>query len=259
MINLTKKENWDQNYIIHKEITELQFGWRNHVNKIIAQKIEEIGLVDKNILEIGAGNSQWLTYLAKKYPNSRFAGLDYSKIGCEKLAERANNILGPKAIDIYNEDMFFENSELHGKFDLIFSLGVIEHFTELSNVLLVKRKYLKDHGLMFSLIPNLAGSIGYLVKSINREIYDMHNPHDLNSFFEGHRKAGLTVISSGYLGSINFGMISSCFKKSDGFNWHFYVFLSRLSKFIGWLETKLGDLPSSKIFSPYIYVISRAD
>jgi hypothetical protein len=139
------------------------------------------------------------------------------------------------------------------------SFGVVEHFTELSHVLLAKQKYLKDKGLMFTLIPNMAGSIGYLTKLFNREVYEMHNPHDWNSFLAGHREAGLMVISGGYIGSTNFGVLSSCFEKSQGFSWHTYVFLTRLTKAMGLVESKFGDLPSSRLFSPYIYAISRVN
>lgn len=259
MINLTSRDHWDKGYVSGDENTELNFGWRNYYNKIIIEKIEEIGIIDKNILEIGAGNSQWLPYLAKKYRDSRFAGLDYSKIGCERLAKRAASLPAGTTIDIYHQDMFCEKSEIHEKFDLVMSFGVVEHFTELSSALRAKRRYMKDQSFMFTLIPNMAGLIGYLAKLFNKEIYDMHNPHDLNSFLEGHRKAGLTVISGGYLGSINFGVLSDCFQKSGGLSWRAYVFLTRLSKAITFMESRIGDLPSSRMLSPYIYAVSRAD
>jgi hypothetical protein len=105
----------------------------------------------------------------------------------------------------------------------------------------------------------MAGSIGHFTRLFNRKIYEMHNPHDWHSFLEGHREAGLTVISGGYLGSINFGVLSSCFEKHEGLPWHIYVFLTRLTKALWLVESKLGDLPSSRMFSPYIYAISHAD
>lgn len=257
MSTLTKIDDWDKGYASGKEIVELKFGWRDHSNYLILKKIEEIGLNGKSLLEIGAGDSQWLPYFAKKYPGSRFAGLDYSKAGCERLAERIAAICDGTAIDIYHQDMFTRESVLHGRFDLVLSFGVVEHFSELSQALLAKRKYLKDQGLMFSLIPNMAGSIGSLSKLFNREIYEMHNPHDWESFLEGHRKAGLTVISGGYLGSSNFGVLSNCFKKHEGLSWHIYVLLTRLSKAIFLVESRVGDLPRTRMFSPYIYAISR--
>lgn len=257
MTTLTTKEDWDQGYVSRKEVVELQFGWRHHINRLLADRIEEIGLDGKSILEIGAGDSQWIPYFAKKYASSRFAGLDYSQLGCERLAERVSAICGAAIVEIYCQDMFDVKSSLHGKFDLVMSFGVVEHFTELSNALYAKCKYLNDQGLLFTIIPNMAGSIGYLSKLFNREIFEMHNPHDLNSFIKGHRDAGLVVLSSGYLGSTNFGVLSSCFEKHEGLSWHAYVFLTRLSKAVGLIESKLGNLPASKPFAPYIYAVSR--
>jgi 2-polyprenyl-3-methyl-5-hydroxy-6-metoxy-1,4-benzoquinol methylase len=257
MTALTKNEYWNNGYSSREEMDDLDFGWRNHTNFLVANKIQEIGLDGKNVLEIGAGNSAWLPYFAKKHPSSRFAGMDYSQAGCEKLSKRviASSVSN---VDIYQEDMFSMRSELHGKFDMVMSFGVVEHFTELSDALMAKSMYLKDQGYMFSLIPNMSGSIGYLTKLFNRKIYEMHNPHDWHSFLEGHRKAGLTVISGGYLGSTNFGVLSSCFvEKQQGLAWHSYVFLTRLTKAISFVESKVGDLPESQIFSPFIYAISQ--
>ena len=64
----------------------------------------------------------------------------------------------------------------------------------------------------------------------------------------------------GYIGSNNFGVLYSCFvENTEGFYWKTYLFLSRLSKAIGFLDGKFGDLPKSRMFSPYIYAISRVD
>jgi 2-polyprenyl-3-methyl-5-hydroxy-6-metoxy-1,4-benzoquinol methylase len=254
---LTKKEYWNNNYLSSEKIVTLELGWRDYTNFLIAKKIQDIGLDRKNVLEIGAGDSYWLPYFAQQHPSSRFAGMDFSQAGCDKLAKRvASSTLSN--VNIYQQDMFSLESDLHGKFDLVLSFGVVEHFTDLSNVLLAKRLYLNDEGYMFSVIPNMAGLIGSLTKLFNREIYKAHNPHDWNSFLEGHHKAGLTIISGGYLGSTNFGVLSSCFEKKAGLSWQAYVFLTRLSKTIFLIENKLGNLPVSRVFSPYIYAISRA-
>lgn len=257
MGNLTEIEHWNHGYDTRREINDLTFDWRNRAAYLIAMKIESVGLDGKSILEIGAGDSQWLPYFAKRFPSARFAGLDYSAKGCERLAARAAAI-EPAKISIHNQDMFSAESKLHGKFDLVMSFGVVEHFTSLAQVLLAKQRYLKNQGLMFSLIPNMAGSMGYLTKLFNKEVYRMHNPHDWHSFLQGHREAGLDVISGGYLGSVNVGVISGCFDEQKGLPWHTYVFLTRLGNIVALAENKVGDLPASKCFSPYIYAISKA-
>lgn len=257
MIPLTKKQDWNDGYTSRGEPADLKLGWRDYTNGLIAKKIEGIGLAEKNILEIGAGDSYWLPFFAKQYPNSRFAGMDYSPAGCEKLAERIAHS-GLSNIEVYLQDMFETGNALLGTFDLVISFGLVEHFAGLSEVLLMKSRYLNEQGYLFSLIPNMAGSIGYLTKRFNLNVYNTHNPHDLSSFLEGHRQAGLTVISGGYLGSTNFGVLSSCFYKKAGLSWQCYVFLSRLSKAVFILENQFGDIPASRLFSPYIYAISQA-
>jgi 2-polyprenyl-3-methyl-5-hydroxy-6-metoxy-1,4-benzoquinol methylase len=257
MSTLTRKEDWDQGYVSRQEIIELGMGWRNYTNEQIREKIEQIGLDGKNVLEIGAGDSQWLPYLAQKYPGSNFCGLDYSEAGCRKLAERAAALGEGSSIGIYQQDMFSDDVSLHGTFDVAISFGVVEHFTDLSEVLIQKRKFLKDDGILFSLIPNLAGTVGFMTRSLNKDIYDTHNPHDWNSFREGHHRAGLTIIEGGYLGSTNYGVLTSCIDEQKGLSWQLCLFLTRLSKSVWYLESKVGNLPATRAFSPYIYAISR--
>ena len=148
------------------------------------------------------------------------------------------------------------NPEIQGKFDVVLSFGVVEHFSDLSQTLLEVKKYLKDGGTMFTLIPNMSGSIGHLTRIFNKNIYAGHNPHDLNSLLDGHQKAGMEILSGSYLGSTGYGVLSSCFNERRGKSYHFYVFLSRLSKAIWYFESKFRNLPTSKFFSPYIYVVS---
>lgn len=258
MTNLTEKEDWERGYAARHKLDDIQMDWRSVTNRVIANKIEELELAGKAILEVGAGDSQWLPYFATKHPDSRFVGIDYTKRGCERLVKRASALRSAGTINVYQEDMFTDHSNLHGQFDVVISFGVVEHFTDLSYPLSAKRKYLKAGGMMFTLIPNMAGSIGRLTKVFNRGVYETHNPHAWGSFLDGHRKAGLEVISGGYLGSTNFGVLSSCFNEPGGLFWHGYVFLTRLSKAIGFIESKFGTFPSSKTFSPYIYAVSRS-
>ena len=238
-------------------MSELQLGWRDHTNALIANKMEALGLGSKSILEVGAGDSQWLPYLAKKYPASRVAGLDYSSAGCDKLRARADALGAEAGISVHQEDLFAPYSALHGQFDLVLSFGVVEHFSDLAYPLRAIRRYLRDGGIVFSLIPNMAGILGYMTQRFNRTVYDMHNPHDWQSFLQGHKEAGLTVLSGGYLGSSNFGVLSACFERRQGLAWLIHVYLSRVSKAIWLMEARFGDLPQSRMFSPYIYAISR--
>ena len=256
MKKLTDKIYWEGIYNRRKSQPSLEVdGFTNHSNYLILRTLLETDLKNKRILEVGAGDSLWLPYLATKFPSSQFVGIDYSEWGCSLLFERA--VKENANIEVIHEDMFIENSRLHGTFDIAMSFGVVEHFDDLGRVLAAKKKYLKDAGIMFTIIPNMAGFLGLLTRMWNREVYDKHHPHDWISFLQGHNQARLEVVSGGYLGSTNFGVLSSCFRERRGLSWQMSRALVAGSLALFWIEDKVGDFPSSKTFSPYIYAISR--
>lgn len=256
MEKLTDRTYWEGTYSRRKSQPSLHIeGFRNYINRLILNKILETDMENKRILEIGAGDSIWLPYLANKFPSSQFVGVDYSEGGCALLSERARR--EGLDIEVVYEDMFVENSRLHGAFDVVFSFGVVEHFDSLGHVLSAKKRYLKHDGVMFTIIPNMAGVLGTLTRAWNRAVYDKHNPHDWFSFLQGHQQAGLDVVSGGYLGSTNFGVLSGCFPDRRGLPWQMSRALVAASLAIWLVENKVGNLPCSKTFSPYIYAISR--
>jgi 2-polyprenyl-3-methyl-5-hydroxy-6-metoxy-1,4-benzoquinol methylase len=215
-----------------------------------------IGLDGMKVLEIGAGNSSLLLSLAKiNAHKASFSGLDYSEIGCKLLRNRAK--LHGLTIDVIHADMFNPRDELIGKYDLLYSIGVVEHFAGLRQVIRSMKKFLKTGGIIITLIPNMRGAIGYLTKTLNRQVYDLHNPHDLTSLVEGHEDEEMKVLKYNYLCSNNFGVISSCFNKKHGLGWKTYVLLSRISKLTWKIEYKYGDFPHTKLLSPYLYVVAK--
>ena len=160
-------------------------------------------------------------------------------------------------MSVVHADMFSAPEELLGAFDVVYSVGLAEHFAELEQVLAAKGCFVAPGGVMFTLIPNMSGLIGKLTKRYNKDVYEIHNPHNMRSFLEGHRRAGLEVVRAGYLCSTNFGVLSSCFHNDMARGWSAYVFLSRLSKLLWFFESKVTDLPKSALLSPYMYAVSR--
>ena len=256
MNDLADKSYWNgiyhQRHDMHALETE---GFRNYFTKSVLQKLCSVGLEHKRVLEMGAGDSAWLTHLAKHFPSSSFYGLDYSPQGCGLLAERTRRERAQ--VEIICEDFFSERSPWHGTFDVVYSFGVVEHFASLSRTLSAIGKYLRPDGVLVTFIPNLSGILGTLSRQWNKAVYDKHVPHDWLSFRNGHSEANLRIESGGYLGSSNFGTISSCFVERSGPSWHAYVWLTRVSKVIWFFESMVCDLPATKKFSPYIYAVSR--
>jgi SAM-dependent methyltransferase len=252
---LTEKDYWESTYANDRGSGIVLGHWRSYTDtevfRIIAPLLADAG----SAIEIGAGDSMWLSFLARQFPESRFTGLDYSEAGCIKLSERLQR--EQASAQVVCADAFLPPAHLLDSADIALSFGVVEHFDDLAEVLTAFARLVRHRGTLFTLIPNMAGLLGTLTNRWNPKVYKLHVPHDLESFRAGHRRAGLEILADGYLGSSNFGVLSSCFDRQDSREYSMYKWLSRASKAAWLLESHGLPLPTSRLLSPYIYCISR--
>lgn len=255
---LTTEAYWDAKYTDEPQAPLQLEGFRSLTNARLYAAMSEVGLDGKRVLEVGAGDSQWLTFLAARHPDSTFAGIDYSEPGCERLARRAR--AEGVEIEVHRADLFAPNERLLRSFDVVYSLGVVEHFDDLAGTLRAMARLLRPGGRLFTEIPNMAGVLGALTRRMNRSVYELHNPHDLAALREGHERAGLSVERSGYIGAIEFGVLSSCVDERSGtLTRQSYLWLSRLGKLAALFELRVMALPPTPTLSPLIYCIARRD
>ena len=251
----TEKSYWDQGYGRRRSVIPVSLSPAlSRIDSRFAHIFQDLRLEGKKVLEIGGGGSAWLARLTLDHSNTSFTCLDYAPQGCALMRSFIEET-GVSNLKIAQADMF-DGPSPDARYDIVYSLGVVEHFDQLENALKAKAKFLAPTGKMLTVIPNMSGSIGFLTKHLNRSIYEIHIPHDLISFRNGHEVAGLKIEESGYLGSSEFGVLSSCFDKPEGLGYYIYLWLSRLTKVLSKFENKFFELPTSKTFSPYIYVIS---
>lgn len=159
MNHLTDKSFWESEYYRCKRPSSLSIkGYKEFCNRQIYERLSQLPLAGKRILEIGAGDSLWLPFLSKMYPSSQFTGLDYSELGCDLLRQRAadQNV----AIEVVCANFFEPPSTLLNKFDVVISFGVVEHFDSLSEVLTAFKKFVKPGGFLFTLIPAYPARLG---------------------------------------------------------------------------------------------------
>lgn len=256
---LTTTDFWDSAYQNRKSIPFDDKDWRNYSAIQMVRFIRSLKIADQKVCEVGGGDAQITCYLAKHYPNAKFSVIDFSPIGCDlaRNRARAENV----KLDIIQTDLFSPPTYLYKGFDLVLSLGVVEHFSDLSRVMRAKRELINDNGYLFTLIPNFESPIyTALCKKWSISVFEDHVPHSIKSFVGGHQKANLDVIQSGYLGSIEFGILSMAMaapEKKSKFDRKIYLWLTRLSKIIHYLEYKTVDFPSTRFLSPFIYAISK--
>ena len=253
---LTTQAYWNRYYADQDRIEPVDVrSWKTLPERDLYQIKCRHGVDRGRVLELGGGASPWLTYLAATFPDASYVGIDFAEEGVRRLRAWSQRH-GVANLEVIQAD-FFEAHGLAGRFDFVFSHGVVEHFTDLPGVLRAQAGYLTERGRMLAVIPNLAGILGWLTRRMNRRVYDLHVPHDLSSLTAGHRRAGLDIVECGYLCSNHFGVLSSCVTRRCGGVWQIYKALSRISKAVWFLEDRVARLPATRGVAPYIYVVAR--
>jgi 2-polyprenyl-3-methyl-5-hydroxy-6-metoxy-1,4-benzoquinol methylase len=187
--NLTDKffwnDYWSQSLFCNKENflqqeKDIIYNFRN-----IFQKYRQKNNINKKnflkVLEIGgAGNGKILKsiYFSGKY---KITSVDYSKNGNKLLTSnfKINNI---KSYKIINANIFSYKTQQ--KYDFVYSLGFIEHFTKIEYVIKTHLRFLKNKGFLIIGFPNFSNLNGFLLKFLNNDLYNKHNIKIMcNSFF----------------------------------------------------------------------------
>ena len=214
-------------------------------------------LINKKFLEVGCGASAWLVYFAKEF-HCNVTGVDYSEIGC-KLAEENLRLNGVKG-KVICEDVFNLNPSKVGKFDIIFSAGVIEHFDDPSEVLKIMNNLLEPDGVVLASVPNLKGIYGIISKHLHREVYERHkviSNEDMNSYL---KKAGFKHTESTYFGTFNLCVIGWTNQPSLP-KWFMKFLLMPLVLTVNEVATRIFRVfkveIESALLSPYVVSIGR--
>ncbi len=153
------------------------------------------------LIEIGCGGSSRLPYFAR-HLGYKVASIDYSEVGCRQ----AQAILRRAEIDgqIVHSDLFSPPPELLRQFDAVISFGVVEHFSNLDEVIRAIAAFAAPGGRVLTLIPNMRGLTGLIQMIGDREIYDIHVPYTPSQLEQAHMSAGLEVQFADYVMSANF-------------------------------------------------------
>jgi 2-polyprenyl-3-methyl-5-hydroxy-6-metoxy-1,4-benzoquinol methylase len=210
------------------------------------------------LLEAGCGPISNLPYFANQF-GFTVTGIDYSPTACEQ----ARGVLMRKGIagEIICADFFDPPEDLRERFDVVFSSGVAEHFTETSDCIECLASFLKPGGLMITSIPNLTGIAGTIQRIINRPIFDVHVPLDKEALADAHESAGLNVIHCEYFMSTNFGIINlSGLPPNSLRNFAQKVPLALLTRlsYLSWiLEDHSRQLTPNRFTSPYVNCIAE--
>jgi len=173
------------------------------------------GLVPgSRVLELGCGRSPWLPFLAR-HVGCRVTGIDIEPHAAE-LA-RANLRGAGASGEIVCGDAFKprDHDGLLERFDLVYSMGVMEHYADVVERLSVLAAYLRPGGRIVTTVPNLQG-VNWLMQRLgDLRTLRAHVVYDTQALVEVHEAAGYRTMASGYVGFFDGHVTSAAGTTSD--------------------------------------------
>jgi 2-polyprenyl-6-hydroxyphenyl methylase/3-demethylubiquinone-9 3-methyltransferase len=210
------------------------------------------------VLELGCGRSPWLPLLALRH-GCRVAGIDVEAHAVE-LA-RANLAGAGAEGEIHRGDAFTlsRRDGLRGAFDLVYSMGLLEHFADPAARVADAALYLKPGGRILTTVPNLQGINWLLQRLGSLETLRAHVVHTARSLTAAHERAGFRTLACGYAGFCD-GHLSSAAGAASRLRRSIHHHASRA---IGlgseaWLRLARGrGAPELRYLAPHVFYAGR--
>lgn len=203
MKRLTDLQYWDESWWKdqHPRRLRLYRDFDFETVRLLHEAGQAVGALDASgrprVLEVGAGGSLVLPYLARKFGYLVF-GSDFSLRGCRLL--RANLSLQGQRGGVVCENLF-RSSLRQEAFDVVYSSGLIEHFDDTRAVVAEHVRLLKPGGRLVVIAPNAQGLSGKITRRLAPPLWERHRvlvPQELEGCL---RSLQLVSTRSGYLGS----------------------------------------------------------
>ncbi len=230
----------------------------NHVNLRLHGLFTELFAPPRaagaRLLEIGCASSAWLPYFAR-HQGFAVTGIDFSPPGCDaarRLLER-EGVAG----DVVCADFRNPPARLLGAFDAAVSFGVLEHFTDPEGVVRSFRDFLAPGGLLVTIVPNLAGAVGRLMRLLDPVDFSRHVVLTPERLGDCHRAAGLVGVSCRPFLSANFCIVRTGQLRPRGAATAARYLLWWASKAAWALERRRPAAPPRASTAPYLVCVGR--
>jgi SAM-dependent methyltransferase len=203
--DIAGKEHWDGLYKA-KDSTPPDWRPRSYDEMVIGHALlgEIERLKPRTLLEVGCGDSVWLPYLARE-TGASVAGVDYSEAGCELTRRRmkAHGVEG----QVWCADLFGTTPDEIGQHDFVFSLGLVEHFSDLEGVLSALLKFVRPGGTLFTEVPNLRSAHGMMMWVWQPALLAKHELIGKGQLKRAYERLGLKGVRGGYLGAFSLSVV----------------------------------------------------
>jgi 2-polyprenyl-3-methyl-5-hydroxy-6-metoxy-1,4-benzoquinol methylase len=249
---LTRQENWKE--IWGDSDVMLTFDPRLPFFSDIHRMLKRHLPYDPSLraLEVGCYPGTYMAYFHHHF-GYWAGGIEYVE-SCVQKCRKNMESLGIAA-DVRHADLF--EMKPGEQWDVVFSVGFIEHFTNIDDVVKRHLDLVTPGGYLVLIIPNHSGLNGRILRWIDKDKYDLHNHmdyKDMKTAVEAARTA--SIIEGGYYGRLGFWNIDLYpWLQKKGKAVYFlgrvvFYSLERIAKFI---------VPETKFLSPNCALVARKE
>jgi 2-polyprenyl-3-methyl-5-hydroxy-6-metoxy-1,4-benzoquinol methylase len=211
-------------------------------------------------LEVGSAPGTNLVRMKSSFGYEPY-GIEYTKSGAKQNREMfASHGIDPNNVieaDFFSDDVA---TRFKGAFDVVFSSGFIEHFTDMDRVIDRHIDLVADGGILMIDIPNLKGLNYALTKAVNPSILGVHNLSimDAHAFRGLFQNRPLRPLYCDYYGTINLRLFFSDNKYLRSVvERTFGTAQLVLNLLLNQILLKRGKRLESKYTSPYLLYIGQ--
>jgi len=200
-VKLTEESFWDDEWKDTKIKLPYRLNMKNYTNIAILNVLKHHLKHDKKkkVIELGAAMGPWLIFFNENF-GYQVTGIEYSKEGTDYARKNLKKVGIPGKI--VRGDLF-KHKFKKGSFDVVFSSGLIEHFTDQTEVMKKHVELAKKNGKVVVIIPNLEGIGDRITYTFNKEFGEMHYTITADDLKKVFNKAKLKVDYVGYVGGFN--------------------------------------------------------
>lgn len=202
--NLAPREFWEEDYY-HGLRLPVRPDPDYPFERCMMRALEELAPVPAGaqVLELGCAPARWLIWYAERF-GAVVTGLESSPKGV--ALSRENLATAGIGGEIHEGDFFTAET---GEFDLVLSIGFIEHFNDVPAAFARHLTYLRPRGRMVVAMPNFRGLIGFLQRWADLDYLAMHNRRamDTSLYRRLASEHGVSLDAVRYVGGIEPDMV----------------------------------------------------
>ena len=168
---LTERKFWEDYWNNKRDQLIAPVSESGFHNRVIDSVIANSNV--KSSIELGGFPGTFSIYIRKKHHLDTTL-LDYfiEKSIVDDLL--AINGLNKDELHLIEDDLTLDHP-VSQKYDLVFSIGLIEHFKDTKAIIKRHLDYLNDNGELLIILPNFRGVNGWLQRKFDKPNYDVHN------------------------------------------------------------------------------------